>query len=90
MPIYTFERMRTKVKLPEPFVNALLADTSTALLAGTLAQIEKQLKLIPSSLQTSNSNMKSYTQHIKKMYNRKKTFMSISFNIHAQRTNTTP
>jgi hypothetical protein len=65
--------MRTKVKLYESFVNALLA--------GNLAQIEKQLKLIPSSLQTSNSNMKSYTQHIKKMYNMKKTFMSISFNI---------
>jgi hypothetical protein len=28
--------MRTKAKLPEPFVNALLADTSTALLAGIL------------------------------------------------------
>jgi hypothetical protein len=27
--------MRTKAKLPEPSVNALLADTSTALLAGT-------------------------------------------------------
>ena len=48
--------MRTKSKLPESFVNALLADTSTALLAGTLAQIEKQLKLIPStSFQTSIS-----------------------------------
>jgi hypothetical protein len=82
--------MRTKATLSEPFVNALLADTSTALLAGTLAQIEKQLKLIPSSFQTSNSNMKSYTQHIKKMYNRKQTFMSISFNINTQRTNTKP
>jgi hypothetical protein len=39
--------MRTKAKLPESFVNALLADISTALLAGTLSQIEKQLKLIP-------------------------------------------
>jgi hypothetical protein len=47
--------MRTKAKLPEIFVNALLANTSTALLAGTLVQIEKQLKLIPSSFQTSNS-----------------------------------
>jgi hypothetical protein len=28
--------MKTKVTLSEPFVNALLADTSTALLAGTL------------------------------------------------------
>jgi hypothetical protein len=28
--------MRTKAKLSEPSVNALLADTSTALLAGTL------------------------------------------------------
>jgi hypothetical protein len=42
-----------KDKLPELFVNALLADYSTALLAGTLAQIEKQLKLIPILLQTS-------------------------------------
>ena len=31
----------------------------------SLAQIEKQLKLIPSPFQTSNSNMKSHTQHIK-------------------------
>jgi hypothetical protein len=31
-------------------VNALLVDNFTALLAGTLAQIEKQLKLIPYSL----------------------------------------
>jgi hypothetical protein len=82
--------MRTKVELPEPFVNALLADTSTALLAGTLTQIEKQLKLIPSSFQTSNPNMKSYTQHIKQMYNRKQTFISISFSINTQRTNTKP
>jgi hypothetical protein len=44
-----------KSYLSEPFVNALLADTSTALLAGTLVQIEKQLKLIPSSFQTSIS-----------------------------------
>jgi hypothetical protein len=41
--------------LSEPFVNALLPDTSTALLVGTLVQIEKQLKLIPSSFQTSIS-----------------------------------
>jgi hypothetical protein len=47
--------MRTKATLSEPFVNALLADNSTALLAGTLVQIEKQLKLIPTSFQTSNS-----------------------------------
>jgi hypothetical protein len=73
--------MRTKVTLSEPSVNALLADNSTALLAGILVQIEKQLKLIPTSFQTLNSNMKSYTQHIKKMYNRKKTFTSISFSI---------
>jgi hypothetical protein len=45
--------MRAKAKLPEPSVNVLLADTSTALLAGILAQIEKQLKLVPSSSQTS-------------------------------------
>jgi hypothetical protein len=31
-----FERMRTKETLYEPPINALLADTSTALLAGTL------------------------------------------------------
>jgi hypothetical protein len=31
-----FEEMRMKAKLPEPFVNALFADTSTALLAGIL------------------------------------------------------
>jgi hypothetical protein len=30
--------------------------------------------------------MKSYTQHIKHMYNRKQTFMSISINTHTQRT----
>jgi hypothetical protein len=58
-------------------------DYSTALLAGIFVQIEKQLKLIPSSLQTSNPNMKSYTQHIKQMYNRRQTIMSISFNIDA-------
>jgi hypothetical protein len=52
------------------------------------AQIEKQLKIILTSLQTSNSNMKSYTHHIKQMHNRKQTFMSISFNINTQRTNT--
>jgi hypothetical protein len=80
--------MRTKDKLSEPFVNALLADTSTTLLAGTLAQIEKQLKLIPSSSQTSTQNMKSYTQHIKEMYDMKQTFMSIAFNINTQRTDT--
>jgi NAD-specific glutamate dehydrogenase len=80
--------MRTKATLSEPSVNALLADTSIALLAGILVHIEKQLKLIPTSSQTSNSNMKSYTHHIKQMYNRKKTYMSISFNINIQRTNT--
>jgi hypothetical protein len=47
--------MREKSTLSEPFVNALLADNSTALLAGTLVQIEKQLKLIITSFQTSNS-----------------------------------
>ena len=30
--------------------------------------------------------MKSYTQHIKQMYNRKQTFMSISLSINTQRT----
>jgi hypothetical protein len=34
----------------QTLVNALLADNFTSLLAGTLAQIEKQLKLIPYSL----------------------------------------
>ena len=33
--------------------------------------------------------MKSHTQHIKKMYNRKQTFMSISFSINTQRTTQT-
>jgi hypothetical protein len=89
VPTYTSRRMRTRVTLSEPSINALLVDNSTALLAGILVQIEKQLKLIPSSFQISNSNMKSYTQHIKKMYNRKKTFMSISFNINTQRTTQT-
>jgi hypothetical protein len=55
-PTATYEEMKTKAISSEPFINALLADTSTALLVGTLAQIEKQLKLIPSSSQTSNSN----------------------------------
>ena len=80
--------MRAKATLSESSINALLVDDSIALLAGTLAQIEKQLKLISSSLQTSISNMKSYTHRIKQMYNRKKTFMSISFSINTQRTNT--
>jgi hypothetical protein len=82
--------MRTKSKLPESPVNELLVDTSTALLAGIQAQIEKQLKLISISLQTSNSTMKSYTQHINQMYNMKQTVMSISFSINTQRTNTKP
>jgi hypothetical protein len=47
--------MGTKDTLSESFINALLADNLTALLAGTLVQIEKQLKLIHTSLQTSNS-----------------------------------
>ena len=34
--------------------------------------------------------MKSYTQHIKQMYNKKKTFMIISSNINTQRTNRKP
>jgi hypothetical protein len=49
----------------------------------TLAQTEKQLKLIlySPSLQISDINMKSYIHGIKKMYNRKsKTIMSITFN----------
>jgi hypothetical protein len=51
----------------EPFVNALLADNSTALLAGTLAQIEKQLKLIPFSfpLRFQTFNKKSFIHSIK-------------------------
>jgi hypothetical protein len=56
MPVCTSEQMRTIAIPPEPSINVLLVDTSTALLAGTLAQIEKQLKLIIFSSQTSNSN----------------------------------
>jgi hypothetical protein len=56
--------MRTKVTQSEPFVNALPVDTSTALLVGTLAQIEKQLKLIPFSSQNSNFKHEIiYTRH---------------------------
>jgi hypothetical protein len=61
--------MRTKAiylsfqrQTSEPFVNALLADNSTALLAGTLAQIEKQLKLI--SLTLSLSQISDIQQEI--------------------------
>jgi hypothetical protein len=54
VPVCTIEEMRTKVKLselqrrnPELLSTHSLQDTSTALLAGILTQIEKQLKLIP-------------------------------------------
>jgi hypothetical protein len=46
----------------------LLADNSTTLLAGTLAQIEKQLKLIPLTLSLSRFqtfNKKSFIHSIK-------------------------
>jgi hypothetical protein len=61
--------MRTKYKLLEPFVNALLADTSTVLLAGTLAHIEKQLKLIPLlfPLRFQAFNKKSFIHGIKEI-----------------------
>jgi hypothetical protein len=61
-------------------------DHSTALLAGTLIQIDKQLKLIPTSFQTSNSKHEIIYTTYKEMYNRKKTFMIILFNINTQRT----
>jgi hypothetical protein len=54
VPIFTSEWKRIKATLSEPFVNALL-DNLTTLLAGTFVQIEKQLRLIPTSFQTSNS-----------------------------------
>jgi hypothetical protein len=59
--------MRTKAKPPEPFVNALLVDNSTALLAGILAQIEKQLKLIslPFPLRFQTFHKKSFIHNIK-------------------------
>ena len=52
---------------PWILVDALLADTSTTLLAEIFTQIEKQLKLIPLSfpLRFQTQNMKSYTHHIK-------------------------
>jgi hypothetical protein len=59
--------LRLQIQISEPFVNALLADTSTALLAGTLAQIEKQLKLIPLPfpLKFQTFNKKSFIHSIK-------------------------
>jgi hypothetical protein len=53
----------------EPFVNALLADNSTALLAGTLTQTEKQLKLIslPFPLRFQTFNKKSFIHSIKEI-----------------------
>jgi hypothetical protein len=61
-PYLSFQRQTS-----EPFVNALLADNSTALLAGTLAQIEKQLKLIPLPfpLRFQTFNKKSFIHSIK-------------------------
>jgi hypothetical protein len=64
--------------LTEPSVNALLADNSIALLAdnsiallaGTLAQIEKQLKLI--SLTLSLSQISDIKQEIIHTYHKRK------------------
>jgi hypothetical protein len=82
--------MRKKVTLSEPSVNALLADTSTALLEGTLGLDRETIETHSYFPSNFNSNMKSHTHNIKQMYNRKKPFMSISFNINTQRTNTKP
>jgi hypothetical protein len=93
--------MRTKANLSEiletkplnPFVNALLADNSIALLAGTLAQIEKQFEthFLTLSLSDFKHNPEIiHTQHRKQMYNKKRKTMNIPFNIHIQETNTTP
>jgi hypothetical protein len=64
-------------------VNAHLVDVFTALIAGTLAQEEKQLKLIPLlslSLRFQTLNMKSYIHILTTMHDRKsKTTISISF-----------
>ena len=49
-PTFTFGWMRTRVKLPEPPSTHSLWKFFTAVLAGILTQIEKQLKLISSSL----------------------------------------
>jgi hypothetical protein len=66
--------MRTKAICPELqrqtfeyLVNALLVDTSTALLVGTLAQIEKRLKLTPLffALRFQTFNKKSFIHSIK-------------------------
>jgi hypothetical protein len=74
VPDYTFVEMRTKASSPElsettseHLVDALLADNSTALLAGTLAQIEKKLKLIPLlfPLRFQTLTKKSFIHNIK-------------------------
>jgi hypothetical protein len=77
VPNCTSEEMSTKYiylsfqrQTSEPFVNALLADNSTALLAGTLSQIEKQLKLISLlsfSLRFQTFNKKSFIHSIKEI-----------------------
>jgi hypothetical protein len=66
VPNYTFERMRTKATLSEPSVNALLADTSTALLAGISGSDRETIETHSYFLSDFNSNMKSYTQCIRK------------------------
>ena len=65
-PTFTSELIRTRVKLPEPTsTHSLRMFFDCTPCKNLLAQIEKQLKLIPSPLQTSGWNMKSHTQHIK-------------------------
>jgi hypothetical protein len=81
VPNFTFERMRTKATLSEPSVYALLADTSTALLARISGSDRETIETHSYFLSDFNSNMKSYTQPIKHLYNMEQTFMSISFSI---------
>jgi hypothetical protein len=57
--------MRTKETLSEPSVNALLADTSTALLAGISGSDRETIETHSYFLSDFNSNMKSYTQAYK-------------------------
>jgi hypothetical protein len=90
VPNCTFERMRTKETLSETSIYTLLADTSTALLAGISGSDRETIETHSYFLSDFNSNMKSYTHRINKMYNMEQTFMSISFSINTQRTNTKP
>jgi hypothetical protein len=79
-----FCRNENKCYLSETSVNALLVDTLTALLAGILGSDRETIETHSLSLSDFNSTMKSYTQHIKQMYNRKANIHE--HNINAQRT----